>query len=79
MSQVVNRKEPTPPVLRPEDIPNDDPDAMPILKVPEHITAIWLAEDCALYSRFKRPNLWRRFWTWAFFGWKWERLDRDAE
>jgi hypothetical protein len=20
------------------------------------------------------PNLWRRFWTWALLGWRWERL-----
>lgn len=37
--------------------------------------AIWIAQDCAIYTRMARPNAWRRFWTWAFFGWRWTSVE----
>ena len=33
-----------------------------------------LVFDGVRYNAVKRPCAWVRFWQFAFFGWKWERL-----
>lgn len=57
-------------------VPKDYPDPLEAIKLPSHLTTIWIAEDVALYSRKPKPNAWRRFWTWAFFGWRWKDINK---
>lgn len=74
MSQNLNRPKETRRVLRTNPALLEDEtleDALIQVSPRTPKWAIWIAEDAAIYSRMKRPNAWRRFWTWAFFGWRW--------
>jgi hypothetical protein len=41
---------------------------------PPALSRVYIAPDIRFHSTAPRPNAWRRFWTWALLGWKWERL-----
>ena len=77
MSQVLGRKENAGiggPLLNPSNVP-EPPSDYPA-EVPPHTYAIWIAQDCYLYTRFGRPNWFRRFWLWVFFGWRWTPVEK---
>lgn len=73
MSQVLDSQVPKLPKLPkpPLDYPND---ALRMIKPTEPKYAIWLTEDWAIYTRSDRPNILRRFFLWAFFGWRWTKV-----
>lgn len=54
----------------------DYADPLTLLKPTTPKYAIWIAEDVAIYTRFGRPNWFRRFWLWAFFGWTWAPIEQ---
>lgn len=54
-------------------------DALKVVKPDAPKYAIWIAEDCAIYTRFERPNAVRRFFLWAFFGWRWVRVENETK
>ena len=90
MSQNLNAPKVTPPVLKANEVPRDytgrvyvdvdqdDDDALQLFKPPPHLWAIWIAEDAALYTRFGRPNVVRRFFLWLFFGWRYMKVKANA-
>ena len=51
-----------------------DYDALAAVKPRKPQYAIWLAEDAAIYTRYERPNVVRRFFLWLFFGWTWTKV-----
>ena len=57
--------------------PIDYPD--PLAEVSPQLWAVYLVQDVVLYSRASRPNLVRRFFLWAFFGWRWVPLKKDRK
>ena len=52
-----------------------DYDALAAIKPRKPQYAIWLAEDAAIYTRYERPNVVRRFFLWLFFGWTWTKVE----
>ena len=90
MTQSQNAPNRTPPILKANDVERDytgrvftdveqpDDDALKLLKPPPHLWAIWIAEDCALYTRFGRPNAVRRFFLRLFFGWRYVKVSNNA-
>lgn len=50
-------------------------DALKLVKPPSPQYAIWIAEDAAIYTRYGRPNVVRRFFLWAFFGWRFTKVE----
>lgn len=51
-------------------------DAIHAIRPIKPLYAIWILQDFVIYSRLPRPNAWRRFWTWAFFGWRWTKVKK---
>lgn len=61
-------------MITPSPPPRDYADPLTLVKPTTPQYAVWIAEDAAIYTRFGRPNVLRRFFLWAFFGWRWERV-----
>lgn len=60
-----------------DDVENELPDVA--AHIPPQLWGVYLAQDVVLYSRASRPNLVRRFFLWAFFGWRWEPLKNETK
>ena len=78
MSQNLNAPKTGANINSPLPIPPTPVDDGALAEVPPHKWAVWLAQDVVLYSRERRPNLVRRFFLWAFFGWRWVPLKRNG-
>lgn len=47
-----------------------------IIELPAQVSRLYLCRDVALISAKPKPNAWRRFWLWAFFGWRWTNIEQ---
>jgi hypothetical protein len=65
--------------IMPSPPPPDYVDPLRVLKPTKPKYAIWIASDAAIYTRFERPNVVRRFFLRAFFGWRWVRVENEAK
>lgn len=48
-----------------------------VIKLPIHASRVYMAHDVILYSSRPKPNRFRCFMLWLFFGWRWENCDLD--
>lgn len=59
-----------------EDAPKYEPK---VLDFPTPVTRLWILNDVAVTSSFRKPNKWRRFWYWALLGWRWTDIDEEGK
>ena len=48
-----------------------------VIQLPTHVSRLYLVQDIVLYSIKPKPNWFRRFWLWVFFGWRWEDCPKN--
>lgn len=41
-------------------------------RLPPHASRLYLTKDIVLISAKPKPNAFRRFMLWLFFGWRWQ-------
>lgn len=58
---------------------NKDEDRYRMFSLPPHASRLYLAQDIVMYSAKPRPNWFRRFWLWVFFGWRWTNIETPQD